>query len=284
MIKNKANWLDSFRTKSKSAQVFAVCSGKGGVGKTSIALRLAKHYAESAKKVLLIDCDYNLSNTSIKLGLTLKDNFLKVVKNPSSLLDYVENLHGFDILPGCNGDVEVLESRHIITKAVVDILGMYSHYYDMIILDAPAGASKEALNLITLADYRIFVITPEPSSITDAYSLFKLSTEHYGCSNNLMIINRYQEEKQWQRVKTIMLETTKKFTKDSFYFLGAIPEIKVSHSDFDRYFVETADPAISESFLTIKNNLNEMILMERLVDMKDKFFDEAPKTSLIFEQ
>ncbi len=283
MTKNKTDWLDSFRTKSKSAQVFAVCSGKGGVGKTSIALRLAKMYAAASKKVLLVDCDFNLSNTSIKLGLTLKDNFLKVVKDPTCLLDHVENLHGFDILPGCNGDVEVLESRHIITRAVVDILGMYSHYYDMIILDAPAGANKEALNLITLADYRIFVITPEPSSITDGYSLFKLSTEHYGCSNNLMIINRYQEEKQWQRVKSIMLDTTKKFAKDSFYYLGAIPEIKVNHNDFDRYFVETADPALSDCFLNIKNNLNEMILMERFVDMKDEFFDDEPKTSLIFE-
>jgi flagellar biosynthesis protein FlhG len=283
MTKNKSVWLDSFRTKSKSAQVFAVCSGKGGVGKSSIAIRLAKMYAEDFKKVLLIDCDFNLSNSSIKLGLSLKDNFLKVVKDPSTLLDHVESHHGFDILPGCNGDVEVLESRISITKSIVDILGMYSHYYDMIILDAPAGASKEALNLITLADFRIFIITPEPSSITDSYSLFKLSAEHYGCSNNLMIINRYQEENQWKRVKSIMIDTTKKFTKDSFYHIGAIPEIKINHSDFDKYFIETADSSISASFANIKNNLNEMILLERLVDMKNKMSDETSRINLNFE-
>ena len=152
----------------------------------------------------------------------------------------------------------------------------------MIILDAPAGASKEALNLVTLADYRIFVITPEPSSITDAYSLFKLSTEHYGCSNNLMIINRYQEEKQWQKVKTVMLDTTKKFAKDSFVHLGAIPELQVPHGNFDKYFMDSADTAISEAFTKIKNNLNEMILSERLVDLKEKLLQEEHKfTSLI---
>lgn len=282
-MKNKDLWLDSFRSKNKSAQVFAVCSGKGGVGKTSIALRVAKMFAESSKKVLLIDCDFNLSNTSIKLGLTLRDNFLKVIKNPESLLAHVEKLHGFDILPGCNGDVEVLESRHMITKSVVNILGMYSHYYDIIILDAPAGASKDALNLITLADYRIFIITPEPSSITDGYSLFKLSTEHYGCSNNLLIVNRYQDEKQWLRVKNIMLETTKKFTNDSFHFLGAIPELKINHSDFDRYFVESADFSLQEPFSNIKKNLNEMILMERLVDMQEAYFTEGSKNNHLLE-
>lgn len=280
MIKDKTIWLDSFRSKNRSAQVFAVCSGKGGVGKTSIALRLAKMYAESSKKVLLIDCDFNLSNTSIKLGINLKDNFLKVVKNPHSMLDYVEKLHGFDLLPGCNGDVEVLESRHIITKAVVDILGLYSHFYDMIILDAPAGATKESLSLVTLADYRIFVITPEPSSITDSYSLFKLSTEHYGCSNNLMIINRYQDINQANKVKNIMIDTTKKFAKDSFYHLGEIPEFSVSHNEFDHFFVETADSAMVDSFSNIKRNLNEMVLAERLVDLKEKFLIEEQKHNL----
>lgn len=279
MLKDKSLWLDSFRAKTRSAQVLAICSGKGGVGKTSIALRLAKIYAESSKRVLLVDCDFNLSNTAIKLGISLKDNFLKVIKNPNHLLEYVERYQGFDLLPGCNGDVEVLESRYLITRSVVDILGMYSNYYDLIILDAPAGAAKEALNLVTLADYRLFVITPEPSSITDAYSLFKLSTEHYGCSNNLMIINRYQEEKQWQRVRTVMVETTNKFAKDTFVFLGAIPEIKVAHGDFDKHFIDSADSALSESFLNIKNNLNEMILTERLVDLKEKFLQEEQKSN-----
>ena len=61
MIKDKSLWLDSFRTKSKSALVLAICSGKGGVGKTSVSLKLAQMYAQSSKKVLLVDCDFYLS-------------------------------------------------------------------------------------------------------------------------------------------------------------------------------------------------------------------------------
>lgn len=268
MHKDKSQWLDSFRKKKHPALVIAVCSGKGGVGKTSIALRLAQSFAEKNKKVLIVDCDFNLANTSIKLGLTLKDSFLRVIKNPDTLLSHVEKIRGFDLLPGCNGDVEVLESRGIITKSVVDILGMYSHHYDIIILDAPAGAAKDSLNLIALADFRVFVITPEPSSITDGYSLFKLVNEHYGCSNNLLIVNRYQDESQWKKVQAVMQDTAKKYAKDGLHFVGAIPEISVNHSEFDKYFLETADNSITQSFNKIKVNIDDIVSISRWENLR----------------
>lgn len=270
MLKDKTQWLDSFRKKKKPALVVAVCSGKGGVGKTSIALRLAQSFSETKKKVLIVDCDFNLANTSIKLGLSLKDSFLKVMKNPESLLTHVEQIRGFDLLPGCNGDVEILESRGAVTKSVVDILGMYSHHYDLIILDAPAGASKESLNLIALADFRVFVITPEPSSMTDGYSLFKLISEHYGCSNNLLVVNRYQDESQWKKVQNVMQDTAKKYAKDAFYFVGAIPEVSINHTDFDRYFLETADNSITQSFNKIKVNIDDIVSISRWESLRSQ--------------
>jgi len=267
--KQVKQWLQSFR-KTVPAPILAICSGKGGVGKTSITLKMAKAFSHQNKKVLVIDGDYNLSNTTVKLGLPLDRDFLKVLENPKLFHKYIKTVDGFDLLPSCNGEESMLDQRHKLTHLIVQIVSDCAYLYDLILIDCPAGLHKDGLGLTALADHRLYVITPDPSSLTDGYSLYKILLERYGCSNHFFLVNQFQNELQCARVKRVFESTAQRFTSSQPQFLGGLPEILVDHQQFDQLFLSSEISAFHDFFLKIMNNINEAVF-----NQDDSFASES---------
>ncbi len=267
-----SEWLLSFTSdgqprSSSQAQVLtkkfqpcfkiAITGGKGGVGKTSIALKTALEMARSGFRTLLIDCDSNLSNTAIKLGLPLDNKFEKLLSSEISFEECVIQRGNLHLLPACNGSNEIFDSKLNFDQIITDIISSHEHEYDYILLDCPAGISRETLTLNAYCDYRFVVVTPDKSSITDSYSLIKVLSQKFAIKNNHLLVNMSQNDKQLQKVVTTLTETVKNFLGVRTHFLGSIPKLDVSGEEFDTFFLSETKSAWHKNFVKLLYEFTE---------------------------
>ena len=265
-----SEWLQSFssslrplnRSELRRASDFActkisITGGKGGVGKTSIALKTAKELSSAGYRTLLIDCDSNLSNTAIKLGLPLDNKFEKVLSGEASFEECLIQNGNFHLLPACNGSVSVFEAKLKFDEIIIDIISSHEHEYDYILLDCPAGVSREALTLNAYCDHRWVVVTPDKSSITDSYSLVKLLSQRFGIKENHLLVNMYQNEKQFQKVVLTLSETIENFLGARTQILGGIQKLDVSAEGFDTFFLSENKNEWNKNFVKLLYGFTE---------------------------
>lgn len=250
--------------KEERKKTFSKCvtvsftGGKGGVGKTSIALKFAKELANQGYKTLLIDCDYNLSNTAIRLGLPLNNsNFYSLLTAEKSFEECLYREGNFDLLSACNGDLDLFESKLKHEELIIDIITEHENEYDFIMLDCPAGITKEALTLNAYCDQRIFVVTPDKASITDSYSLMKVLTTKFGVKENHLLVNMYVTQGQFERVAGTISETVENFLGCRTNILGGLKKIDVEHSRFDKFFLANTDSGFHKKFLKVVHRYSD---------------------------
>ena len=158
----------------------SITSGKGGVGKTSIAVNLAMQLAQRGKRVCLIDADWGLANVNVMLRLRPQHTLEDVIVSGLSLdAVMLRNIQGVDILPGSSGSERMAQLS-------AERLGRLAHAmqalggYDFVLIDSSSGIARNVLALSLASPEVLMVITPEPTSMTDAYALLKLLyAEHY---------------------------------------------------------------------------------------------------------
>ncbi|MCT4642827.1 MAG: AAA family ATPase [Bacteriovoracaceae bacterium] len=229
----------------------SITGGKGGVGKTSISLKLSKELSKLGFKVLLIDCDSNLSNTAIKLGLPLNNTFYSLVSSHKSFDECLYKENNFHLLSACNGNLDLFDSSLNLEEIIIDIISTHEQTYDFIFLDCPAGLTKEALTLNAYCDHRLFVVTPDRSSITDSYSLMKVLKHKYGINENHLIVNMYQSHKQYEQVVKTMSETVESFLAGRTLILGGVEKLDIMQSRFDQFLLEEENNSTHKNFLKI---------------------------------
>ncbi|MAX67118.1 MAG: AAA family ATPase [Bacteriovoracaceae bacterium] len=249
--------IDTKKESQKKTMSIAITGGKGGVGKTSIALKIAKNMAESGMKVLLIDCDYNLSNTSIKLGLPIDNTFYSLVSAQKSFTDCLYKEGNFHLLSACNGSVDLFDANLKIEEIIIDIINTHEDEYDFILLDSPAGLSRESLVLNAYCDERIVVVTPDRASITDSYSLVKMLSKKFGVNQNYLLVNMLHSRSQFQRVVHTMSETTENFLGVRTKILGGVKKINIEAGQFDTYFLAGGNNDLHKSFNKVVKKLSE---------------------------
>ena len=235
----------------------SITGGKGGVGKTSIALKTAQELAKSGYRTLLIDCDSNLSNTAIKLGLPLDNKFEKLLSAEASFEEVIIQQGNFHLLPACNGSIEVFENKINFSEIIIDIISSHEHEYDYILLDCPAGVSREALTLNAFCDHRWVVVTPDKSSITDSYSLIKLLNARFGVKENHLLVNMYQNEKQLSKVINTLSETIENFLGVRTVVLGGVAKVEVSAEGFDTFFLSESKTEWQKNFVKLLYGFTE---------------------------
>lgn len=249
----KTNSLDSFKPCVK----ISVTGGKGGVGKTSIALKTAQELARAGHRTLLIDCDSNLSNTAIKLGFPMDNKFEKLLSSELAFEECLIIQGNFHLLPACNGSIEIFESKLNFDEVIIDIITSHEHEYDYIILDCPAGLTTSILTLNAHCDHRFVVVTPDKSSITDSYSLVKMLSNRFNVIENHLIVNMYQHDKQFQRVVMTLTETIENYIGARTVVLGGIPKLDVSAEGFDTFFLSEGKNEFHKNFVKLLYGFTE---------------------------
>lgn len=247
--------LDDFNPCRK----ISVTGGKGGVGKTSVALKTAKEFARAGYRTLLIDCDFNLSNTAIKLGLPLDNKFEKLLSSELTFDECLIQQGNLHLLPACNGSMELFESKLNFDEVIMDIITSHEHEYDYILLDCPAGISREALTLNAFCDHRFVVVTPDKSSITDSYSLIKILSNKFNVLENHILVNMYETEAQFKRVATTLSETVENFLGVRSHILGGIKKAEVSADAFDTFFLSETKNETHKNFVKLLYTFTETV-------------------------
>ena len=164
---------------SRRARVLAVTSGKGGVGKTFLSANLAAALAARGERVLVLDADLGLANLDVVLNLYPKTTLHEVFSDKATLEDaIVDAPGGFSVLLAGSGLVEYSRLTPELRTRLQDVIETLSPRFDRILIDTGAGISDVVLFSVSLADEVLLVVTPEPTSMTDAYATVKvLSTQ-----------------------------------------------------------------------------------------------------------
>jgi flagellar biosynthesis protein FlhG len=163
------------------AQILAVASGKGGVGKTWMSITLASTYAFKGKRVLLVDGDLGCANVDIQLGIAPEADLTAVIAGWISLEDAVTPVNGgssksggFDVLPGRSGSGALADLPREEAGRLAAGIAALALRYDLVILDLAAGIDPNNMRLARSADRALVIANDEPTSLTDAYAFIKV--------------------------------------------------------------------------------------------------------------
>jgi len=206
-------------------KVIAVTSGKGGVGKTNVVGNLAIVCQRKGKRVVIFDADLGLANIDIIMGLNPKLNIEHVIKGEKGLSDIiVRGPEGVAIIPASSGVEELV---HLTEGHKLNLLSEFDtldKMFDMLLIDTGAGISSNVVYFNAAAQERIVVVTPEPTSITDAYALMKVMYYQHGVKNFFLLLNMVKDEKQAKSVFESLTNVAARFLAGvSIEYVGFIP-------------------------------------------------------------
>jgi flagellar biosynthesis protein FlhG len=202
----------------KSAQIIAVASGKGGVGKTWLAITLAHALARTGARVLLFDGDLGLANVDIQLGLTPAADLSAVVAGRLTV-DQAAHNHpgGFAILVGRSGSGALSTLSQAALERTLASLRSGAAAYDHVVLDLGAGLDHAQRRMATFADLLLVIATEEPTSLTDAYAVLKLHAADGG-SQAQIVVNQASNRPNGERTYTTL-------SRACTAFLGTTPTL-----------------------------------------------------------
>ena len=176
------------RSRQGGATVVAVVSGKGGVGKTNIAVNLAVCLAARQHRVILFDADFGLANADLLLNVSVNNTLAHVVSGRCDLDDViVKTVGGVLFVPGASGVGQLANLSEFERRKVLDILGVLEQRGDILVVDCSAGISQNVTAFAMAADHILLVTTPEPTALTDAYAVAK-TLHRQACPGNLSAV------------------------------------------------------------------------------------------------
>lgn len=168
-------------SEQSKTRTIAVTSGKGGVGKTNVALNLAISLRLLGGKVVLLDADMGMANVDVLLGLSLRGNLRDVILGNASLEQVViDGPRGVKILPGASGVEEMANLEDDRLSEFLEQLETFCADKDYLVVDTATGISRVVINCLLGADEIVLVTNAEPTALTDAYALLKVYTKRAG--------------------------------------------------------------------------------------------------------
>jgi flagellar biosynthesis protein FlhG len=212
------------RNNMNNSRIIAVSSGKGGVGKTNFVANLALFYASLNKKVLILDADLGLSNIDVLFGIAPKYNLKHVLMGEKKLKDIVVNGPlGIMILPASSS---IRALTNLTDKQKLKLLSELEDFdirHDVFLIDTGAGISDNVMFFCSAAQETIVVVTPEPTSIADAYALIKVLSRDFGESHIRVLVNTARSEKEAFDTFRKLAIVADKFLNLSIDYLGFLP-------------------------------------------------------------
>jgi MinD-like ATPase involved in chromosome partitioning or flagellar assembly len=216
---------DSHTSRQYQSQprTLAITGGKGGVGKTSVALNLSLTLAREGYRVLLLDGDTDLANVSIMLGRYPTRTLANVMAGECSLRDVVMEVDwGLHIIPGASGVEQCVDMAADESLRVLKALSRLEKDYDYVITDTASGLQKTGMHMIAAAELACVVVTPDPASLTDAFSLIKLLIRRGYRRTPSVLVNMAQGASQARSVFQRLEAASQRHLGVSLHYLGAI--------------------------------------------------------------
>ena len=222
---SKAKAASAKKAAQGPVRVISITSGKGGVGKTNVVVNLALTLAKAGQRVLIWDADLGLANIDVLLGLKPEYNIHHLLTGEKSLKEIlVEGPNGVKIMPASSGIQELTHLGEGQKMRLLTELDDFRDPLDYVLIDTGAGISPNIMYFNMAAQELIVVVTPEPTSITDAYALIKVMATTYNQKRFTILPNMVSGAKEAKGVFSLLASVADKhLTSISLDYLGFIP-------------------------------------------------------------
>lgn len=208
----------------KLARAIAVTSGKGGVGKTNLAVNLAVCLARLGQRVCLLDADLGLANADVLCNLTPRLTLEHVVCGRCRLAEAVLAAPGgFCLIPGASGVARLADLDRESRRALLEQLVALERAADTVIIDTAAGVTANVLAFVAAAQRVVVTTTPEPTAMTDGYGIIKALVSRAAATRIELVVNMVGDEAQGEAVFGRMNRVSRTFLNRSLEFAGSIP-------------------------------------------------------------
>lgn len=211
------------------ARVITVTSGKGGVGKSNTAINLAIQFRKMGQRVIILDADFGLANIEIMFGAVPKHNLYDLIyqgKNIKDIITWGPMEVGF--ISGGSGIAGMANLSRDYLTYIIQNLAQLDAITDIIIIDTGAGISDAVLEFLVASGEILLVTTPEPTSITDSYSLLKALNRHPRFNSEMSIIkviaNKVNSKDEGQTLFNKLNAVVSRYLKIPINYLGSVSQ------------------------------------------------------------
>ena len=249
----------------KAARVITITSGKGGVGKSNLAVNLAVQLRKKGHRVLILDADFGLANIEIMFGVVPKYNLSSLLFQGKHIKDIITT-GPMDIgfISGGNGVIGLNNLNRDQIMYLVKNISELNELADVIIIDTGAGVSDQVLEFVLASPEVIMVTTPEPSSLTDSYSVLKAlyhNPNFMQAGTTIHVVaNRAQSIEDGQMVYDKLKSVVEQFLNGNINYLGMVPQdIELEKAVRQQKIVSmyAPDSNSSKAFEVVATNLLE---------------------------
>lgn len=259
------------------ARVITVTSGKGGVGKSNASINLAIQFRKMGKKVIILDADFGLANIEIMFGTVPKHNLCDLIYQGKSITDIITwGPMEVGFISGGSGIAGMSNLSLDYLNYIIQNLVQLDAMADIIIVDTGAGIADAVLEFLVASGEILLVTTPEPTSITDSYSLLKALCRHprydQEATKVKMLANRVSKGSEGQVLFDKLNAVVERYLKIPMTYLGYIPEdVQLAASVMQQVPVSLQDPGARSTKAFER-------VAERLLDRKEA--ERQPKRGM----
>jgi len=213
--------------RQKRAKVIAVCSGKGGVGKTNVAVNIAVAMSAMGRDVCLLDADLGLANVDVLLGLQPKFNLSHVVAGEVDLEStIVQGPKKLRIVPASSGRFDMTDLPAASQAAIIQGFADLGRQPEVLVVDTAAGISSAVARFVQAAQHPVVVLRDEPASLTDAYALIKVFSQNYGIRRFNVVTNQSLSSAAGRALFRKLASVTDRYLDVILRHLGDVPECR----------------------------------------------------------
>lgn len=213
------------RRPARTVPVVAIASGKGGVGKTNLSVNLAIALQSRGVRTTLLDADLGMANADVLCGLTPRRRLDEVLFDPAATIDACATIApgGFTLVPGAVGVARVADLSPERRNRLVDQFATLESASDLLLVDTGAGIGSDVLAFAGAADWLVVVVTPDPTSIADAYGLIKCVTTRSPAPRRIgIVVNQVRARRDTQVVSGRICACCHRFLGHDPVVLGGI--------------------------------------------------------------
>ncbi len=211
------------------SRVITVTSGKGGVGKSNTSINLACQFKKLGKRVIILDADFGLANIEIMFGTVPKHNLCDLIYQGKDITDIITwGPMDIGFISGGSGIAGLSNLSRDYLNYIIQNLAKLDAIADIIIIDTGAGISDAVLDFLVASGEILVVATPEPTSITDSYSLLKALNRHPRFSREyskiMVIANKVSGVAEGEIMYNKLETVVSRYLKLPVSYLGSIPQ------------------------------------------------------------